>query len=135
MDGLDRGGFKANERGAWRGVAMAWRGRVSGHAPTHTHARAGARATPQGSGRDLTLDAFGPCFALGHNFEKVNLTKPGLMRIILNPCESSIKIGASSIGSTRHSAQYAAEAAPILGGPPIGQGRYLFVCCACSVSF
>ena len=33
-------------------------------------------------------------------------------------------------------AQYAAEAAPILGGPPIGEdGDALVVSCACSVAF
>lgn len=74
--------------------------------PQHTRmlVRAHGRLR-RGSGRDLTLDAFGPCFALGHNLEKVNLTKPGLMRIILNPCESSIKIGASSIGFRFDTAQ------------------------------
>jgi len=40
-------------------------------------------------------------------------------------CKAGMTFGTSSIGfGPADSAQYAAEAAPILGGPPSGQDRY-----------
>ena len=40
-------------------------------------------------------------------------------------CQAGMTFGTSSIGfDPADSAQYAAEAAPILGGPPRGQDRY-----------
>ena len=82
---------------------------MSGHTPTHTHALAGARRLRRGSGSDLTLDAFGLCFALG---QKVNLEsdKTGVDE---NNLESLRKLNQnrglvyiSAFALTRHSAQY-----------------------------
>ena len=56
-------------------------------------------------------------------------------------CQAGMTFGTSSIGlDPADSAQYAAEAAPILGGPPSGQDRYYSLLaaaalCGCSVSF
>ena len=44
-------------------------------------------------------------------------------------CQAGMTFETSSIGfDPADSAQYAAEAAPILGGPPSGQDRYLLFC-------
>jgi len=53
-------------------------------------------------------------------------------------CQAGMTFGTSSIGfDPADSAQYAAEAAPILGGPPSGQDRYtkVLVCLLAALCF